>query len=183
ELLRFFQGLGIPLYELYGMSENTGPATTNRPEANRIGSVGIPLAGVEVNLGDDGEVLMRGGIVAAGYYNLPEESASTFAPDGWLHSGDLGRIDEDGYIYIVGRKKEIRITAAGKNIAPAKLETILGNHPLISKACLVGDGRNFLTMVVALDAEEAPLWAEKHGVPFEGLSAFSRHAQVVAEID
>lgn len=183
ELLRFFQGLGIPVYELYGMSENTGPAITNRPDANRIGSVGIPLAGVEVKLGDDGEVLMRGGIVAAGYYNLPQETASTFASDGWLHSGDLGRIDEDGYIYIVGRKKEILITAAGKNIAPAKLETILGNHPLISKACLVGDGRNFLTMVVALDAEEAPLWAEKHGVSFEGLSAFSRHAQVVAEID
>lgn len=183
DLVKFFQAVGVPLYELYGMSENTGPATTNRPDADRIGSVGLPLAGVEVKLADDGEVLMRGGIVAAGYYNLPEETASTFGDDGWLHSGDLGRIDEDGFLFIVGRKKEILITAAGKNIAPAKLETTMGNHPLVSKACLVGDGRHFLTMIVALDAEEAPLWAEKRGVPFENLATFSRHPEVVAEID
>jgi long-chain acyl-CoA synthetase len=183
DLLRFFQALGIPVYELYGMSENTGPAITNRREANRVGSVGIPLAGVEVRLADDGEVLMRGGIVAPGYYNLPEETAATFTPDGWLHSGDLGRIDEDGFAYIVGRKKEILITAAGKNVAPAKLETIMGNHALISKACMVGDGRHYLTMIIALDAEEAPLWAERRGVPFESLAAFSRQPEVLAEID
>lgn len=183
DLVKFFQAVGIPLYELYGMSENTGPATTNTPDADRIGSVGIPLAGVEVKLADDGEVLMRGGIVATGYYNLPEETAATFSEDGWLHSGDLGRIDEDGFLFIVGRKKEILITAAGKNIAPAKLETMMGNHPLVSKACLVGDGRHFLTMVIALDAEEAPLWAEKRGIPFESLASFSHHPEVVAEID
>lgn len=183
DLVKFFHSIGVPLYEVYGMSENTGPATANVPHANRIGSVGIPIPGVEVELGQDGEVLMRGGIIADGYYNLPEETEATFDPEGWLHSGDLGRIDEDGFLHIVGRKKEIIITAAGKNIAPAKLETLLGNHALISKACMVGDGRKFLTMVIALDAEEAPLWAEAHGVEYVDLASFSKSSAVVTEIE
>lgn len=183
DLVKFFQALGLPLFELYGMSENTGPAATNMPGVNRIGSVGIPLPGVEIKLGSDGEVLMKGGIVADGYYNLPEESAETFTPDGWLHSGDLGRIDGDGFLHIVGRKKEILITAAGKNVAPAKLETLLGNHPLIAKACMVGDGRKYLTMIIALDAEEAPLWAERHGLEFTDLATFSQLPQVQAEVE
>lgn len=180
ELVTFFQSIGLPLYELYGLSETTGPATTNTREANKIGSVGVPLAGVEIRLDDDDEVLIRGGVITAGYYNLPEETAATFDEDGWLHSGDLGRIDEDGFLHIVGRKKEIIITAAGKNVAPARLETILGNHPLITKACMVGDGRKFLTMVIALDPDEAPQWAARHGLEYTGLEAFSR-AQVVRD--
>ena len=183
ELIRFFQAIGMPLFELYGLSETTGPATTNTPEANRIGSVGVPLAGVEVRLDGDDEVLIRGGVITAGYYNLPEESAATFDSEGWLHTGDLGRFDEDGFLFIVGRKKEIIITAAGKNVAPARLETILGNHPLISKACMVGDGRKFLTMVIALDSDEAPEWASRRGLEFTTLEEFSRLDVVRAEID
>lgn len=183
DLIVFFHSLGIPLFEVYGLSENTGPATANTPDALRIGSVGVPIPGVDVRLDADGEVLISGGIVARGYYNLPTETSETFASDGWLHTGDLGRIDDDGFIHIVGRKKEILITASGKNVAPAKLETLLGNHPLVSKACVVGDRRSYLTMIVALDAEEAPLWAERHGLAYTDLAGFSRSPEVVSEIE
>ncbi len=183
DLVLFFQTLGIPLFELYGMSETTGPATTNLPGAFRLGSVGKALPGVEVRLAEDDELLMRGGVITDGYYKLPVDTAETFDAEGWLHSGDLARIDEDGFVWIVGRKKEIIITAGGKNIAPAKLETILGNHPLISKACMVGDGRKFLAMIIALDHEEAPAWAEANGLVYEDLAAFSRLPEVAAEVE
>ncbi len=182
DLVKFFQTIGIPLYELYGLSETTGPATSNLPGDAKIGSVGKALPGVGVKLGDDDEVLLSGGVITAGYYKLPEASAEGFTDDGWLRTGDLGRIDEDGFVWIVGRKKEIIINAAGKNIAPAKLETLLGNHPLISKACMVGDGRKFLTMVVALDHEEAPAWAEARGIPYADLESFSKLPEVEEEI-
>ncbi len=182
ELIVFFRALGIPLYELYGMTETTGPATSNLPGADRIGSIGKPLPGVEVRLGEDGEILMRGGVITAGYYKLPEDSAETFDRDGWLHSGDLGKWDDDGFLSIVGRKKEIIINAAGKNIAPAKLETSLKNHPLVAQACMVGDGRQYMTMIVSLDPEEAPGWAAKNGVAYTDLAAFSQLAEVKAEI-
>jgi long-chain acyl-CoA synthetase len=183
DLVLFFQTLGIPLHELYGMSETTGPATTNLPGAFRIGSVGKALPGVEVELGDDDELLMRGGVITDGYYKLPVETAESFDSEGWLHSGDLARIDDDGYVWIIGRKKEIIITAGGKNIAPAKLETILGNHPLISKACMIGDGRKFLAMIVALDQEEAPAWAASNGLEYHDLASFSQLPEVRAEVE
>jgi long-chain acyl-CoA synthetase len=183
DLILFFQTLGIPLFELYGMSETTGPATTNLPGAFRLGSVGKALPGVEVRLADDDELLMRGGVITEGYYKLPEDTVETFDPEGWLHSGDLARIDDDGFVWIVGRKKEIIITAGGKNIAPAKLETLLGNHPLISKACMVGDGRKFLAMIIALDHEEAPAWAASRGLDYEDLAAFSKLPEVRAEVE
>jgi long-chain acyl-CoA synthetase len=183
ELITFFHTIGIPLFELYGMSETTGPATTNLPGANKTGSVGRALPGVEVNLAEDGEVLMRGGVITEGYYKLPEATEESFDPDGWLHSGDLGQLDDDGYLWIVGRKKEIIITAAGKNIAPAKLETALGNSPLISKACIIGDNRKFLSVVIALDHEEAPAWAESHGLEYRDLATFSQVPEVLAEVE
>jgi len=182
DLIKFFHSIGVPLFEIYGMSENTGPATATLPGQLKIGSVGKPLPGVEVAVAEDGELLMRGGIVTQGYYHLDQATRESFDPDGWLHSGDLARIDEDGFVWIVGRKKEIIITAAGKNIAPAKLETLLGNHPLISKACMIGDQRKFLSMVIALDAEEAPAWAEANGLKYEDLAAFSELAEVQDEI-
>lgn len=183
ELITFFHTIGIPLYELYGMSETTGPASTNFPHANKTGSVGRALPGVEIVTAADGEILMRGGVITQGYYRMPEATAESFDSDGWLHSGDLGRIDEDGFLWIVGRKKEIIITAAGKNIAPAKLETVLGNHPLISKACIIGDGRKFLSAVIALDHEEAPNWAKRNGLPYDDLAGFSGEEAVRAEIE
>ncbi len=183
DLIKFFHTIGVPLYEIYGMSENTGPATATMPGHNKFGSVGKPIPGVEVKTEEDGELLMRGGIVTRGYWKLDQATRESFDPDGWLHTGDLARIDEDGFVWIVGRKKEIIITAAGKNIAPAKLETRLGNHPLISKACMVGDQRKFLTMVIALDAEEAPVWAEANGLEFSDLASFSDSPEVRAEVE
>jgi long-chain acyl-CoA synthetase len=183
DLVLFFQTLGIPLFELYGMSETTGPATTNLPGAFRIGSVGKAIPGVEVELAEDDELLMRGGVITDGYYKLPTDTAESFDKEGWLHSGDLARIDEQGFVWIIGRKKEIIITAGGKNIAPAKLETILGNHPLISKACMVGDGRKFLAMVIALDHEEAPAWAGANGLEYTDLADFSRLTEVRSEVE
>lgn len=182
DLVLFFQTLGIPLFELYGMSETTGPATTNLPGAFRLGSVGKALPGVEVRLAEDDELLMRGGVITDGYYKLPVDTAETFDAEGWLHSGDLARIDDDGFVWIVGRKKEIIITAGGKNIAPAKLETLLGNNPIISKACMIGDSRKFLSMVIALDHEEAPEWAAARGLEYQDLASFSELPEVQDEV-
>ncbi|MGF1666811.1 MAG: AMP-dependent synthetase/ligase [Acidimicrobiia bacterium] len=182
EIIYFFQAIGVPLYELYGMSETTGPATSNRQGLNKIGTVGPALPGIEVKLAEDGEVLMRGGVITAGYYKMPQETAESFDADGWLHSGDLGAIDADGFLSIVGRKKEIIITAAGKNIAPAKLETIVKNNALISQACMIGDARKYLTMVLALDAEEAPVWAAANGIEYTDLATFAANPKVEAEM-
>lgn len=182
DLIVFFRALGIPLYELYGMTETTGPATSNLPGADRIGTIGKPLPGVEVKLGEDGEILMRGGVITAGYYKMPEETAESFDADGWLHSGDIGKWDDDGFLSIIGRKKEIIINAAGKNIAPAKLETALKNHPLIAQAMMIGDGRQYMTMVISLDVEEAPGWAERHGLTFTDLASFSQSPEVREEV-
>jgi long-chain acyl-CoA synthetase len=182
DLIVFFRGIGLPLFELYGMSESTGPATTNLPGEEKIGSVGKAFPGVEVALEEDGEIKMRGGVVTAGYYKMPEESAETFDREGWLHSGDLGRFDEEGYLHIVGRKKEIIINAAGKNIAPAKLETAMKAHALVAQACMVGDGRQYMTMIMSLDPDEAPGWAAKTGVTFTDLASFSRLPEVRAEL-
>lgn len=182
DLIYFFRGLGVPLFELYGMSESTGPATSNIPGQERIGSVGQPLPGVEIKLAEDGEILMGGGVVTGGYYKMPEETAETFDSMGYLHSGDLGRFDEQGFLFIVGRKKDIIINAAGKNIAPAKLETALKNHPLVSQACMVGDGKPYMSMIIALDPEESPLWAAKNNLPFTDLAAFSQLPEVRADL-
>ncbi|HEY7704427.1 MAG TPA: AMP-binding protein [Acidimicrobiia bacterium] len=182
DLIRFFRAVGVPLYELYGMSETTGPATTNLPGADRIGSIGKAIPGVEVELAEDGEIMMRGGVVTAGYYKMPEETAATFTKDGWIHSGDLGRFDEDGFLFIVGRKKEIIITAAGKNIAPATLETAIKNHPLVAHACMVGDGRQFLSMVISLDPDEAPGWAKANSLEYTDMTSFSGLAEVRVEV-
>lgn len=181
DLVKFFHTIGVPLHEIYGMSENTGPATVTYPNI-KFGSVGKPLPGVELKTAEDGELLMRGGIVTQGYYKLDDATRETFDDEGWLHSGDLARIDEDGDVWIVGRKKEIIITAAGKNIAPAKLETLLGNHPIISKACMIGDQRKFLSMVIALDHEEAPAWAEARGLEYRDLASFSQLPEVQQEV-
>jgi len=183
DLLIFFQGLGIPVFELFGMTESSGPGVTNVPGANKIGTVGRAMPGVEVVTAEDDEILMRGGLVTAGYYRAEDTTAETFDEQGWLHTGDLGKIDDAGYLSIIGRKKEIIITAAGKNIAPAKLEKLITKHPLISQACVVGDARKFVTVIVALDAELAPGWAEQAGIPFEGLETFAQRDDVRAEVE
>lgn len=182
ELLVFFQGIGLPLFELWGMSELSGPGTTNLPGANKIGTVGKPLVGTEVKLADDGELMMRGGNVTAGYFKRPEDTAETFLDDGWLVTGDIAEIDQDGFVSIVDRKKELIITAGGKNIAPTKLEGIIKSHPLIGQVCVIGDRRKYLTALVVLDTDMAPPWAERQGLTFEDMAAFSQLPEVQAEV-
>lgn len=181
ELLEFFLGIGLPLYELWGMSELTGPGTSNLPGANKIGTVGRPIAGTEVKLAEDGELMMAGGNVTAGYFKAPNETAETFQ-NGWVLTGDVAEIDEDGYVSIVDRKKELIITAGGKNIAPTKLEGLIKNHPLIGQVCVIGDRRKYLSALVVLDGDMAPPWAERQGIPFENMAAFSQLPQIQAEV-
>jgi long-chain acyl-CoA synthetase len=182
DMIVFFNALGIPLCELYGLSESSGPAVSNLPGANRIGTVGKPLPGVEIQLAQDGEVLIRGGNVAAGYHRLADDTAQTFDDRGWLHTGDLGSIDADGFLSIVGRKKDIIITAAGKNIAPSPIEVSLKSHHPVSYVCVVGDTRPYLTALIAFDPEEARDWAKAKGLPYEDLARFTEMPQVMAEM-
>lgn len=181
-LLIFFHALGIPLYEIYGMSETSGPGTTTTAANPALGTVGRPFLGMEVETTDDGEIRMRGGAVTGGYYRLPQATADTFSADGWLYSGDLGEWDDHGNLRIVGRKKEIIITSAGKNVAPATLETALGGHPLVGGVCMVGDNRPYLTMLVSLDPQETPRWAEQNDIPTDDWAALTSHGRMVEEI-
>ena len=152
EVLEFFGGLGLDVLEVYGQSEGSGPTTFNLPGRTRLGTVGPAIPEVEVKLGDDGEVLLRGPNVFLGYYKEPDATADTLR-DGWLYSGDLGAIDEQGYLSIVGRKKEIIITAGGKNIAPRNIEEALKAHPLVGEAVVIGDRRAYLTALVTLEPD------------------------------
>jgi long-chain acyl-CoA synthetase len=182
ETLHFFAGIGLPLIEVYGMTEDSGPATANPPDRIRQGTVGVAIPGVEVKLADDGEILVRGGNVCPGYYNDPEKTAETFDADGWLHTGDIGTIGSDGYVRVIDRKKELIITAGGKNISPANLESLLKQHPLIGQACVVGDRKPFVSALVVLDAEVALGWAASSGLTFGTIVEFSREQRVHAEI-
>jgi long-subunit acyl-CoA synthetase (AMP-forming) len=156
EVLEFFAARGIPICEVWGMSETSCIATTNRPGATRLGSVGRPLDGMELWLADDGELLVRGPLVMAGYRNRPDLTAAAIDADGWLHTGDIARIDDDGYVWIVDRKKEIIVNAAGKNMSPANIEARLKSAgPLIGQACVVGDRRPYNVALLVLDPEAA----------------------------
>ena len=169
EVLVFFHAIGIELAELWGMSETCGSGCCNPPGKVRIGTVGPPAPGVEITLADDGEVLMRSAVVMTGYRNLPDKTAEALDPDGWLHTGDIGEFDDHGYLRIVDRKKELIISAAGKNMSPANIEaTLKGASPLIGLACAIGDGRPYNTALIVLDADFAPAWAAKNGL--EGAS-------------
>jgi long-chain acyl-CoA synthetase len=160
----FFRGAGITVLEGYGLTETTAPATVNRPDAIRIGTVGQPLPGIAVRVDDDGEILIKGHNVLHGYWNNPEATADAVR-DGWLHTGDLGDIDEDGFVRITGRKKEILVTAGGKNVAPSLLEDRMRAHALVSQAVVVGDGKPFIAALLTLDAEMLPTWAANRGRP------------------
>jgi long-chain acyl-CoA synthetase len=161
----FFRGIGVPVLEGYGLTETTAALAVNLPDATRIGTVGKPLPGVTVAVADDGELLFKGGQVMAGYWRNDEATAAAIDADGWFHSGDLGEIDGDGYIRITGRKKEILVTAAGKNVAPAVLEDLIRLHPLISQCMVVGDGKPFIAALVTIDQETIGPWASEHGKP------------------
>jgi long-chain acyl-CoA synthetase len=168
QVLEFFASLDILVLEVYGQSEDTGPTSFNRPDRFLLGSVGPAIPGVEVKLADDEEILVRGKNVFLGYYKEPEATAETLV-DGWLHSGDLGRLDDKGFLHITGRKKDILITAGGKNIAPKNIEASLKNHPLINEAVVIGDRRKYLTVLLTLDPEASEKWAKERGVAPETL--------------
>lgn len=164
DLLRFFAAIGLEIAEVYGQTEDCGPTSLNPPDRIKIGTVGPPLPGVEVRIADDdGEILVRGGNVCAGYFKDPDATAALIDGEGWMHSGDLGMFDADGYLLITGRKKDLIINSAGKNISPQEIETRLRFEPLISQAVVVGDGRPYLTALLALDGEVLARWAAERG--------------------
>jgi long-subunit acyl-CoA synthetase (AMP-forming) len=165
------------------MSETSGSGTVNRPGSARIGTVGPPVPGIEVRIADDGEVLVRGAAIMRGYRGKPEQTADTIDPDGWLHTGDIGVIDDAGHLKIVDRKKEIIINAAGKNMSPANIEAhVKSAHPLIGQACCIGDARPYNTAIIVLDADFAPMWAAQQGIEDTSLEALAGNAAVIAEI-
>jgi long-subunit acyl-CoA synthetase (AMP-forming) len=183
EVLEFFHAIGLPLAELWGMSETCGAGTVNPPDRIRIGTVGPPAPGVEIKLDTDGEVLIRSDVVMTGYRNLPEKTAESFTEDGFLRTGDIGEFDEAGYLKIVDRKKELIISAAGKNMSPANIEaTLKAASPLIGQACCIGDRRPFNTALLVLDADFAPMWAGQQGIEDTSLEALAGDERMLAAV-
>ena len=165
EILEFFYAAGVPVMEGYGMTESTGLGLSNRPEQFRFRTVGRPLEGVEVTIAEDGEILMRGDHVFSGYWRNEEATKEVLDDEGWLHTGDLGEIDDDGFVSITGRKKDIIITAGGKNLAPANVENDLKQSRFISQAVMYGDRRPYPVALITLDEEEIVPWAREHDLP------------------
>lgn len=183
EVIEFYHAIGIPLAELWGMSETCGAGTCNPPDKVKIGTVGPPPPGIEIRIADDGEVLLRGPVVMAGYRNLPDKTREAIDEDGWLHTGDVGKLDEDGYLTIVDRKKEIIINAAGKNMSPANIEAVVkASSPLIGQAIAIGDRRPYNVALITLDPDVAPAFAAQHGIEDASLASLSRHPKVIAAV-
>jgi long-chain acyl-CoA synthetase len=182
-LAHFFRGIGVTVYEGYGLTETSPAVAANMDNATRIGTVGRPLPGVTVRVWDDGEVLVRGDIVFRGYWNDDAATAEAIDTDGWFHTGDLGELDTDGFLRITGRKKEIIVTAGGKNVAPAVLEDRLRSHPLISQSMVVGDRQPFIAALVTIDEEAWPKWLSANGKPADANVADLREDETLrAEI-
>jgi long-chain acyl-CoA synthetase len=182
DLLSWYRAIGVPMSEVYGMSENTGLMTWT-PERIKPGTVGPACPGTEVRIATDGEVICRGPHVFQGYLNDPEKTADALSAEGWLHTGDIGELDDDGYLKIVDRKKELIITAGGKNISPANLEAALKLIPLVGQAAAIGDQRPFVSALVVLDPDTAPAWAAQHGLGDLSLAELAEHPDVIAEIE
>jgi len=184
EVLEFFHAIGLPLAELWGMSETCGAGSVNPQEKIKLGTVGPPAPGIEIKLDADGEVLVKSDVVMLGYRNLPEKTSEAFTEDGWLRTGDIGTFDEDGYLKIVDRKKELIINAAGKNMSPANIEAVLKSaSPLIGQACCIGDGRPYNTALIVLDADFAPVWAAQQGIEDASLEALARDERIRAAVE
>ncbi|WP_157244467.1 AMP-dependent synthetase/ligase [Nonomuraea typhae] len=178
----FFRGVGIEVLEGYGLTETSAPSTVNLPGGNKIGTVGRPLPGVSVRIGEDGEILVKGRHVFQGYWNNDTATAGAIDAEGWYHTGDVGELDGDGYLRITGRKKEILVTAAGKNVAPGPLEDSLRANPLISQAMVVGDNRPFVAALVTLDPEALEHWKKENGAAAATTAELSRDPRVLAEV-
>ncbi|MDQ1445548.1 MAG: long-chain acyl-CoA synthetase [Acidimicrobiaceae bacterium] len=185
ELIDWYRAIGVPLSEIYGMSENSGPLTW-APYRVKAGYVGPALPGVTVKLAEDGEVLGRGGNIFTGYLKDPDKTAEALDDEGWLHTGDIGEFDDEGYLKIVDRKKELIITAGGKNISPANIEAALKSFPLIGQAAVIGDRRPFISALIVLDPEVAPAWAKQQGIETAtpgDLTELAEHPDVHAEVE
>jgi len=184
EVLEFFHAIGIPVGELWGMSETCGVATSNPIDKIKLGTVGPPVPGTELKLAEDGEVLVRGPANMPGYRNMPEKTAETIDAEGWLHTGDIGELDEDGYLRIVDRKKELIINAAGKNMSPASIESKLkAASPLIGQVAAVGDARRYNVALIVLDPDYAPVWAQGQGIDDMTLESLAEDERVREEIE
>src|SRR3954463_7253019 len=181
EILEFFWAAGVPVLEGYGMTETATAATTSRPEAHKFGTVGKALSGVELKVAEDGELLVKGDNIFAGYYKNADASFGAVV-DGWLHTGDLATIDEDGYVTIVGRKKDIIITAGGKNLTPANFENDLKQTRWVSQCVMHGDRRPFPVALITLDEEEIVPWAEQQGIEDRSIAALAKNPEVIALI-
>ncbi|MGQ4601043.1 AMP-binding protein [Nocardia sp. R6R-6] len=182
-LAHFFRGVGVTIYEGYGLTETTAAIAVNTPEHLRVGSVGRPIEGHSAKIADDGELLLRGSVVFDGYWGNAAATAEAFE-DGWFKTGDLGAIDADGFITITGRKKEIIVTAGGKNVSPALLEDSLRAHPLIGQVLVVGDAQPFIGALITLDPESLPGWKQRHGLPADtSIEQLIEHPDLIAEVD
>jgi len=178
----WFRAIGVPISDVYGMSESCG-AITWSPLQAKPGSVGKPVPGMEVKLADDGEIMCRGAAVFGGYLEPHDETEESLDAEGWLHSGDIGQLDEDGYLRIVDRKKELIITAGGKNVSPANLEVALKSIPLVGPACAIGNDRPFISALIVLDPDRAQAWAASRGIANATLADLAMHSELIAEIE
>src|SRR2546427_12879625 len=182
EVHEFWAALGMPLYEVWGMSELTGPATVVPMDDHQAPSIGRPMPGVEVRLGEDGELLVRGGNVMVGYYKEPAKTADMIDAEGWVHSGDIAQAGPNGQFKIVDRKKELIITSAGKTISPANLEAQAKSSPIIGQAVAVGDARNFISVLVVLDPQGAPAWVKARGIAAASMAELAEDQAVIDEV-
>jgi long-chain acyl-CoA synthetase len=182
DVAAFFAGLGMTILEVYGMTETTGLVTANTPSAFRLGTVGRPVPGAEVKIADDGEILTRGPRNTPGYLNLPGQTAQLIDAGGWLHTGDIGSLDCDGFLSVAGRKKDLIITSGGENISPAAIENLLTAHPLIGQALSYGDRRPYVVALLTLDDTVAPAWARARGIQASSLAELAAEPAVLAAV-
>ncbi|WP_340510831.1 AMP-dependent synthetase/ligase [Bifidobacterium longum] len=183
ELSHFFNGIGLPVLEGYGMTETCGPVCVSLPEDNRIGTIGMPMCGITAGIAEDGELVVKGPLVCKGYHNNPEVTTQQIT-DGWLHTGDLGDISEDGFISITGRKKDLIITAGGKNVSPGLLEASVMTSPVVNQCLVIGDKKPFVAALVTLDLADANNWLESQGAkPEPDLASLAKNAIVHAEVE
>jgi long-chain acyl-CoA synthetase len=180
EVAKFMAGLGLKVFDVYGMTETTGAVTANGPGGFRLGTVGRATPGMEVRLGDDGEVLVRGPVVTPGYHHQDEATRLLIDDDGWVHTGDIGTLDDDGFFSIVDRKKELIITSSGKNIAPSNIENLLKESPIVGHAMAIGDGQPYVVAVLTLDGEIARVVAQQHGLEHDSLADLAAHPHFLA---
>jgi len=182
EVAAFFAGLGLKILDIYGMTETTGAFTTNTPEEFKAGTVGRAFPGMEVKIAEDGEICTRGPLTTPGYLNRPDLTEGLIDADGWLHTGDVGTLDDDGFVSVIDRKKELIITAGGENVPPAAIENLLVAHPLVGQALAYGDRRPYVVALLTLDGEVAPAWAEARGIEAGSLAELAAHPDVLAEV-